>query len=204
MESSTLETVMMVIGGLALAFSIFGPLLNHKKAQAEEAAYCQKVEQTLRELAEVVDGQFVAATYASKTLVVRNGMDVSVCIDHDSSPSDGVYTVISVALPPGRTWRKPRPRYRKEAPAGIDLTSSATFERYFTGARARDLTEDLRKRLLQLAQNDCLVQLYDREMLMFVSVPDPSTGRRTFLTDAQRLRSMIDAGALLAADLIAG
>ncbi|MBZ5708402.1 hypothetical protein [Nannocystis pusilla] len=203
MESSTLETVMMVISFSLLAATLITAVRAANNAWPAREQYLRAIEQTIRELSDVIGGRLVDPPHDHlQAHVVRNGLDVCVSIEHDNSPNDGVYTAIAVALPPGRAWRTPRLCYRKTAPFDIDLTSPEVFERYFSGARAHDLPEETRKRLLQLAQQDCLIRLYDRELLLFVSLPDPSSGRRTFLTNAQRQSVLIDATAQVALDLI--
>jgi len=204
MDSASLETVMMVVGFSLTAAAFIAAIWAGNKAWPAREQYLRTIEQTMQQVAEAVGGQFVVVSHDPQAHVVRNGLDVRVSVEIDHCPSDGVYTEITVALPPGRAWRTPRLRYRRVPPIDIDLASPEVFERHFAGARARQLTETVRKRLLQLAQQDCLVQLHDRELVMFVSMPDPSTGRRTFLTDVQRQRVLVDAVTLMAADLIAG
>jgi hypothetical protein len=208
MEGLYIGLAALVMGLGAVAMVYVG---RAQRAGRQEAL--RSVDDVLRALAAARGGEFVAGKLLYQhpvvgpiqeygvARVVSHGLRVDVTVNYPSDHSHDDRTVLRVAAPAGRHWRVAGLK-RTRAPAGQDDLAAATFDRCFKGARAGDLPDAARTRLLGLARQALALELDGEGLSMVVDVDKPWFGGVSYVADPTRLAGLVDEVARAADELL--
>lgn len=202
--------------GLAVAVMVVGAAAMVFVGRAQRAGRQQalgSVDEVLRGLAAARGGEFVAGKVLQQhpvvgpiqeygvARVVSGGLRVDVTVNYPSDEALDDRTVLRVAAPPGRRWRVTGLRMARR-PAGQDDLAAATFDRCFKGARAGDLPDPARTRLLGLARQALALELDGEGLRLVVDVDKPWFGGVSYVADPTQLAGLVDEVARAADELL--
>ncbi|HEY0134348.1 MAG TPA: hypothetical protein VGB85_09720 [Nannocystis sp.] len=214
MEGNHWQTLVIVLAVLVMAGGAVAMVLVGRSQRAGREQAARDVNGVLRELATALHGELVPGKflYQHPTLgelreygvarVTSHKLAVEVTVNYPADDTHDHRTVVRVPTPPHRAWRVTGLTMKRAPAADADLSSAATFERCIAGARAGDLPDPARVRLLQLTRQALALELGAEGLRVTVAVDKPMFGGEWHETDQGRLRALVDEAALTAAELL--